>query len=315
MAKFKVGDKVRILDGSKIEHYTGGWNNIHMSNHIGKVYKVEAVHEHWADNSYAGYRLNVKGICTGCIWDERGLELATKPKFKVGDKVRAKKDAPYEITKDGWTGKVVSVYDNSIRVLGEVACGKRNDFYVNPDYFELIPDQKIVITTDGETTTATLYEGKQRIKEAKAVCAPSDTFDFNYGSTLALDRLTGFVRGLVDIALDTRSQMDRFMAGEIAIKVPNGKTKNFLKECERRGLKWFSGHKLMTLNTDEKYFICEDNRLFYSSAGRNNTDYVWEIWDGTESIAEKEKIEKRIINDVMSALESYIKHIKDDLDD
>ena len=25
MAKFKIGDKVRVLDGSKIDDYTGGW--------------------------------------------------------------------------------------------------------------------------------------------------------------------------------------------------------------------------------------------------------------------------------------------------
>ena len=25
MSKFKVGDKVRILDGSNIENYAGGW--------------------------------------------------------------------------------------------------------------------------------------------------------------------------------------------------------------------------------------------------------------------------------------------------
>lgn len=315
MSKFKVGDKVRILDGSKIKRYTGGWNKEHMSKHIGRAYKIEVVHEHWGDSPCAGYRLDIRGISQHAVWDERGLELVIEQKFKVGDKVRAKKDAPYEITKDGWVGKVISVYDNSIRVLGEVACGKRNDFYVNPDYFELIPDQKIVITTDGKTTTAALYEGKRRIKDAKAVCASSDTFDFNYGATLALDRLTGFVRGSVDIALDTRSQMDRFMAGEIAIEVPNGEAKNFLKECERRGLKWHAGQQLTAINTDEKYFICEDNDLFFSRAGRNDTDYTWETWDGAKSTTEKEKIEKRIINDVMSALESYIKHIKDDLDD
>jgi hypothetical protein len=51
--------------------------------------------------------------------------------------------------------------------------------------------QKIVITTDGKTTTATLYEGKQRKSEAKATCSPADTFDLAKGAKLALDRLLG----------------------------------------------------------------------------------------------------------------------------
>lgn len=313
MGKFKVGDKVRILDGSKIKRYTGGWNKEHMGSHVGEVHKIIHIDEKWGDCPCAAYMLDTKGLCSHARWDERGLELVIKPKFKVGDKVRAKKDAPYEITKDGWVGRVISVYDNSIRVFGKAVHGlPKNDFYVNPDYFELIPDQKIVITTDGETTTAVLYNGKQRIKEAKAICAPSDKFNFNYGATLALDRLTGFVRGSVDITLDTRSQMDRFIAGEVAIEVPEGKTKNFLRECEIRGLKWFSGDLPTTLNFDEKYFICEDNCLFYSLAGRNDTDYIWETWDG---ITGKENLKKRIVDDVMSALEFYVKHIKDDLDD
>ena len=117
MAKFKIGDKVRILNGSKIEKYTGGWNKEYMSRHVGEVHEIESVHEHWGNSPCPGYRLNMRGISQHAVWDERGLELATKPKFKVGDKVRAKKDAPYEITKDGWVGKVISVYDNSIRVI------------------------------------------------------------------------------------------------------------------------------------------------------------------------------------------------------
>lgn len=250
MSKFKIGDKVRILDGSNIKRYTGAWNKEHMGSRVGEVHKITHIDEDWGNSPCAAYGLDIGGFLCNARWDERGLEL--------------------------------------------------------------VNDQKIVITTDGKTTTAVLYDGKQRIKEAKAICAPSDAFDFNYGATLVLDRLTGFVRGSVDNTLDTRSQMDRFIAGEIAIEVPNGKTKNFLKECERRGLKWFSGHLPTKLNTDEKYFICEDNCLFCSFAGRNDTDYVWETWDGAKNITEKEK---RIVNDAMSALESYIKHIKDDLDD
>lgn len=57
---------------------------------------------------------------------------------------------------------------------------------------KLVPynDTKIIITTDGITTTARLYEGgKNLIKTAEAKCSPADTFDFETGAKLAFERL------------------------------------------------------------------------------------------------------------------------------
>lgn len=50
-------------------------------------------------------------------------------------------------------------------------------------------NQKIVITTDGKTTLARLYDGKTVVKSAEAKCSPEDTFDFVTGATLAMSRL------------------------------------------------------------------------------------------------------------------------------
>lgn len=53
------------------------------------------------------------------------------------------------------------------------------------------PDnQKIVITTDGKTTTAKYFDGKKLLDSAEAKCNPTDTFDFGIGAKLAFDRLT-----------------------------------------------------------------------------------------------------------------------------
>lgn len=68
MSKFKVGDKVRILDGSKIENYSGGWTP-KMGRYVGEVYKVANVVHYPIDSSM--YEL--EGVGYG--WDERGLEL------------------------------------------------------------------------------------------------------------------------------------------------------------------------------------------------------------------------------------------------
>lgn len=51
--------------------------------------------------------------------------------------------------------------------------------------------QKIVITTDGKTTLARLFDGKTMVKRAEAKCAPSDVFDFGIGAELAVKRLMG----------------------------------------------------------------------------------------------------------------------------
>lgn len=60
--------------------------------------------------------------------------------------------------------------------------------WVYPDCLELIHN-KIIITTDGKTTTARLYDGKNVIKTAKAECSPEDDFCFEVGAKLAFDRL------------------------------------------------------------------------------------------------------------------------------
>lgn len=139
MSKFKVGDKVRILDGSKIKDYTGGWNLSIMAPHVGDVTTIEEIVE--IDDTtfyFLGLHFPRCYIC----WDERGLEPVKE-------------------------------------------------------------EQKIVITTDGKkTTSAVLYNGKQRIKEASSKCAPGDKFDFNVGAAIALERLTGQFYGKVENTLD-----------------------------------------------------------------------------------------------------------------
>ena len=48
-AKFNVGDKVRILDGSKIKNYTGGWC---MYDRIGMIATIDDV-LHYSDGKVA----------------------------------------------------------------------------------------------------------------------------------------------------------------------------------------------------------------------------------------------------------------------
>lgn len=125
MAKFKVGDRVRVLDGSKINGYARTWVP-DMQVYVGNVYTIAKIHPTGA------YRL--KDI--PFVFDERGLE-------RVG----------------------------------------------NPG--------KIVITTDGRTTTAKLYQHGEPTRKAVAKCSPEDTFEFAFGAKLALSRLIDAVTILV----------------------------------------------------------------------------------------------------------------------
>lgn len=74
MSKFKVGDKVRILDGSKINHYFGSWAD-NMKKYIGSICTIDDVHSDF----YGATGYNMKEI--DYMWDERGLErIEDKPK-------------------------------------------------------------------------------------------------------------------------------------------------------------------------------------------------------------------------------------------
>lgn len=62
----KVGDRVRVLDGSEIPNYTGGWA---MAHNVGKIFTVIAIDDDWTgDRKFA----ELEGDC--CCYDLRGLE-------------------------------------------------------------------------------------------------------------------------------------------------------------------------------------------------------------------------------------------------
>lgn len=118
-------------------------------------------------------------------------------KYKVGDKVMVRRNL-----KDGL--EYGGVYCNCSMVIlgGKVGTIRRvstagigayklyeYDWWWSDEMLAPICTEKIVITSDGVTTTARKYDGKKIVKEAKAVCSKDDTFDFNVGVKLAMERL------------------------------------------------------------------------------------------------------------------------------
>lgn len=114
-------------------------------------------------------------------------------KYKVGDRVIIEEsNIEYCSVYKGLEGTIVEVdafYKNhpyrvsTAKCPGGVWCKVRCLVNNAP--------HKIVITTDGKTTTARLFNGKELIRKAEAKCSPDDKFDFMVGAKLAMERLEG----------------------------------------------------------------------------------------------------------------------------
>lgn len=123
-------------------------------------------------------------------------------KFKVGDRVIAVKapDGNKDLVGKTGTIKVFGVYDSlpygvdfDDFTKGHECSGEaRADHGWWCEAESLAPvGQKVVITTDGSETLARLYKGNKVTKAAKATLSAEDTFDFETGARIALDRLFG----------------------------------------------------------------------------------------------------------------------------
>ena len=90
-------------------------------------------------------------------------------------------------------GKVYDVVDGRITNDNGFTYGESSMPWLSEQYYDFVLaedyNHKIVITTDGKTTLARLYDGKTVIKSAGAKCSPDDTFDFAVGAKLAMERL------------------------------------------------------------------------------------------------------------------------------
>lgn len=125
-------------------------------------------------------------------------------KYKVGDRVRIKTELKRQ-TSSGvllnpkmrkWAGRVMtieSVIAHTYRMLEDIGeLSPESGWVWGEDWIEgLANDFKIVITTEGSTVLARLYEGKKVLEEAKATCSKDDKFVFATGAQLAFDRLLG----------------------------------------------------------------------------------------------------------------------------
>lgn len=120
----------------------------------------------------------------------------SKPKFKVGDKVRLKKGVKVDDRINGYT-ICPSMHDdlqkpNFVTKIScfsgsEIYVAKVKGWYVPAACLELVKPEKIIIYRNGaEVVAKNAATGKTGI----AKCSPDDEFDFNIGAKLAFERLT-----------------------------------------------------------------------------------------------------------------------------
>ena len=127
-------------------------------------------------------------------------------KYKIGDKVKVRDDLEegkrYLMNdrsfSDAVNSEMITFKGKEVTILANNCFGTylikedNGEWHWTDEMFsDLATDRpKVVITTDGKTTTAKMYEGRKVLQTAKSQCSPKDTFDFAVGAKLALERVT-----------------------------------------------------------------------------------------------------------------------------
>ena len=129
-------------------------------------------------------------------------------------------------------GKEVTIstytYSNKYRILEDGGCRNWTDEMFSGLVAEF---PKVVITTDGKTTTAKMYEGKKLLKTAASKCSHEDTFDFTVGPKLALERVT--------------KKEPKFQIGQ------------FVRVVENATCQFFKGQPVKITEVSQDYVMCE----------------------------------------------------------
>lgn len=168
-------------------------------------------------------------------------------KYKIGDKVRVRDDL--EIGKwysmnnrnfsDCVNSKMTAFKGKEVTILADNCFGMylikedNGEWHWTDEMFSGLATSlpKVVINTDGKTTTAKMYEGKKVLKTAKSQCSPEDTFDFAVGAKLALERVT-----------------------EKELKFKIGQ---FVRVIENDTCQFFKGQPVKITEVSEDYVMCE----------------------------------------------------------
>lgn len=196
MNKIEVGKKYRVTRSAR------------ENGNVIKIYKMTKDSAYYetlvgVNGSQSFFGLN-SDFCKGLIpYDED-----ENTKFKVGER--------YKVTENCFFVKIPTFSNDEIGNVIEIENIENDTVYyktVKGSKFSrgfmsgsrfaygLVPvhNNKIIITADGKTTTAKMYDGKKLVKSAKADCHPDDEFVFIIGASIALERLTGQLESNLEV--------------------------------------------------------------------------------------------------------------------
>ena len=149
-------------------------------------------------------------------------------KFKVGDKVIAKKETPYSKATNGWIGTVTKTCYNRFENI-YVEDESKNGYWVVSEYFNpyyeaaFIVKQITIERTNEKTIEATAFnESGNIIAKAKAKCSPEDKWDFYVGANLAVERLEAIVKKKKEKATSLNAEI---------VCIKNSSSGIVLKDC------------------------------------------------------------------------------------
>ena len=196
------------------------------------------------------------------------------PKFNIGDKVKVLGDSGranigYVFDMKKYSGDISEI--TSFRFYGNHrVCYRLKNIPYDWDesLLEAVKNEnKIVITTDGTTTRAALYDGHKLIREAKAICSKDDTFNFETGAKIAFERLTAKpaepkpkkALELLNTKIFVIDGYNEFKSGHI-YEIKNGKI------LDSTGWKYPYEGSFYNMNDVHKYFN-GSNDVKYDSVG------------------------------------------------
>ena len=194
MAKYKVGDKVRVrkdlrrgTDYSMADSRDRLKVNDEMIALAGKIVTISRI------KGCGHYEIEGNRYC----WTDEMFEAALKHEFRVGQKYRVNNG----LSEDGNIIQITDVNDTCVyyrTIVGGKYCDSFDDNSSFARTLTPVVDDKIIITTDGVTVTAKrISDGKT----ATAKCSPSDKFDFEIGARLAFDRLMHYDFKIGDVVI------------------------------------------------------------------------------------------------------------------
>lgn len=177
--KFEIGDKVRINADMELNKNYGGWVFVRdMGKYIGETLTICEIGQDWYKTKENSFK-----------WTDEMLEYATK--YKVGDRVRVKKDLTagdiingerFVSDMEKYRGEILTI----LKIKKDSYIVKENAWNWTDDMFEGKETEEYHIIVDGNKVIAKNYDGEYT---GVAKCNLEDEFDLATGINLAIKKL------------------------------------------------------------------------------------------------------------------------------